>query len=155
MYVCNDLLNQERLTDLLTAHTQNFIFSISSSLSLSFSQHLLFTVLRMTTLGMKWGWGLLHRIASCSYWLGRSDGWSWLLNYTERIRVVRAISPFSYCVGASPLHPCWTFKIPSAIWLCVIVANIQAGRPETFFNSRPRRIIVFPTVGSEPHLRFN
>jgi len=57
MYVCYDLLNQNRLMDLLTAHTQNIIFSISTSLSLSLSlsQHLLFTVLRTATLGMKWG----------------------------------------------------------------------------------------------------
>ena len=57
MYVCYGLFNQEKLMDILTAYVQNFIFSISTSLSLSLSlsQHLLFTVLRIRTVGMKWG----------------------------------------------------------------------------------------------------
>jgi len=52
MYVCYDLLNQERLMDLLTAHTQNFIFSVSYALSLSLSLSLSISCLRSCAWGL-------------------------------------------------------------------------------------------------------
>jgi hypothetical protein len=60
--------------------------------------------------------------------------WMIVLNSTEGNRMLRATSLFSYCIGASPKHPCYTFQIPLAIWLCGIVTRILVGRPENRFS---------------------
>jgi hypothetical protein len=69
--------------------------------------------------------------------------------------MARGTTPFSYCVGASPL---FLLDISNSvshliIWHSDKDKNWKVG--ESFFDSWPRGVVVFPTVGSELHLRFS
>ena len=157
MYVMS-FLNQERLMDLLTAHIQNFIFFISTPFSLS----------RALSLSSSLVYGLAHEnfrdevgvraptqdsklfllvgpqwwmiVTAQLYWKEQNDK-----GYVSVLLLYRSIATAS-------LLDISNFVSHLVMWHTDKDTGWRAG--ESFFDSRPRRNIVFPTGGSEPHLRF-